>query len=110
LLHDHVSGVVCNPPPMHPEVMGAAAQAGKQICTEKVRAPTVEGCDRIIAAAGRAGVQLVVSIPQLCSGETRWAKEAIAPRRLGEIPFVHTRVWHGRSAKLRSTRHGRRRW
>jgi len=95
LAHPGVGGVVCGAPSsLHPEVMLAAAAAGKHIFTEKVLALTVAGCDRIIAAAAAAGVQLVVSLPQLCSAETRWAKDAIDSGRLGEITFVRTRVGH----------------
>ncbi len=95
LAYDGVRGVVCNAPSsMHPEVLVAAARAGKHLFTEKVLALTVEGCDQIIDAARTAGVRLVVSMPQLCNPELRWAKEAIDAGRLGEITFVRTRVGH----------------
>jgi len=95
LAYDGVAGVVCGAPSsMHPEVMVAAAHAGRHIFTEKVLALTVQGCDEIITAARAAGVQLMVSMPQLCTAETRWAKEAVDGGWLGEITFVRTRVGH----------------
>ena len=95
LQYDGVGAVLCNAPSsMHPEVLVAAAQAGKHLFTEKVLALTVEGCDRILAAVRQAGVQLMVSMPQLCSPDLRWAKEAIDAGRLGEITFVRARVGH----------------
>jgi 1,5-anhydro-D-fructose reductase (1,5-anhydro-D-mannitol-forming) len=96
LQYDGVRGAVCNAPSsMHPDVLVAAAQAGKHLFTEKVLALTVDGCDRIISAAQRAGVQLMVSMPQLCSPDLRWAKDALDAGKLGEITFVRTRVGHG---------------
>jgi len=95
LQYDGVTGVVCNAPSsMHPDVMVPAARAGKHIFTEKVLALTVQGCDRILSAVETAGVQLMVSMPQLCGGEMRWAKDAIDSGRLGEITFVRTRIGH----------------
>lgn len=95
LQYEGVAAVTCNAPSsMHPEVMVAAARAGKHIFTEKVLALTVQGCDQIISAAKQAGVQLMVSMPQLCGGEVRWAKDAIDSGKLGEITFVRTRIGH----------------
>lgn len=95
LQYDGVRAAVCNAPSsMHPEVLVAAAEAGKHLFTEKVLALTVEGCDRILDAVRRAGVRLMVSMPQLCSPDIRWAKDAIDAGRFGEITFVRTRVGH----------------
>ncbi len=95
LSHPGVSGVVCNAPTsMHEEVLIAAARAGKHIFTEKVLAPTVAACDRILDEVAKAGVRFVISLPQLCGREIRWAKEAIDEGKFGEITFVRTRVGH----------------
>lgn len=95
LQYDGVGGAVCNAPSnMHPEVITAAAKAGKHVFTEKVLALTVAECDAILAAVRSAGVQLMVSMPQLCSPDIRWAKEAIEAGRFGDITFVRTRVGH----------------
>ncbi len=96
LQYDGVGGVVCNAPSsMHPEVLIAAAQAGKHCFTEKVLALTVAECDQILAAVRGAGVQLMVSMPALCGSDLRWAKEAIDAGQFGEINFVRTRAGHG---------------
>lgn len=96
LAYDGVGAVVCNAPSnLHPDVLCAAAAAGKHLFTEKVLALTVEGCDRILEAARRAQVQLMVSMPQLCASEVRWAKEAIDSGRLGEITSIRARIGHG---------------
>ncbi len=95
LAWDGVGGVVCNAPSsMHAEILTRAAQAGKHLFTEKVLSPTVADCDRIIAAARQAGVQLVISMPRLCEGGVRWLKEAIDAGDLGEITFARTRQGH----------------
>ncbi len=95
LQYDGVRGAVCNAPSnMHPEVLITAAKAGKHLFTEKVLALTVADCDRIIDAARANHVQLVVSMPQLCGGEIRWAKEALDAGKFGEITFLRTRVGH----------------
>lgn len=95
LQYEGVTGVVCNAPSsMHPEVIIPAARAGKHVFTEKVLALTVAECDAILAAVREAGVELMVSMPQLCGGELRWAKDAVESGKLGEISFVRTRVGH----------------
>lgn len=95
LQYQGVQAVVCNAPSsQHADVLLPAAAAGLHLFTEKVLALTVSDCDRILAAAGQAGVQLMVSMPQLCGGDVRWAKEAIDSGRLGEISFVRTRIGH----------------
>ncbi len=95
LRFDGVQAVVCNAPSaQHPQVLLAAAAAGLHLFTEKVLALTVADCDRILAATRAAGVQLMVSMPQLCGADVRWAKEAIESGRLGDITFVRTRIGH----------------
>ena len=95
LQYEGVRGVVCNAPSnMHPEVLIAAASAGKHLFTEKVLALTVADCDRIIEAARAQRVHLMVSMPQLCGGEIRWAKDAIESGKFGEITFMRTRIGH----------------
>ena len=52
--------IVATPNGLHTDVVLAAAAAGKHIFCEKPFAFTVEECDRMIAAAERAGVRLMV--------------------------------------------------
>jgi 1,5-anhydro-D-fructose reductase (1,5-anhydro-D-mannitol-forming) len=63
--------VVDTPTVGHRGVIVAAAEAGKHIFTEKVLAPTVTDCADILAAVGKAGVTLVVSLPR-CTTPRRW--------------------------------------
>ncbi len=98
LAYDGVGAVVCNAPSsMHAEVMVPAAKAGKHVFTEKVLALTVAECDQILEAVRAAGVQLMISMPQLCGSDLRWAKDAIDEGKFGEVTLVRTRVGHSAS-------------
>jgi predicted dehydrogenase len=79
---------------LHPEVMIAAARAGKHIFTEKALAITVAECDRIIAAVEQAGVKFMISLPSRCNKDLLLAKKAVVDGLLGEITFGRGRVAH----------------
>ena len=81
----------------HPEVMIAAAEAGKHIFTEKALAITVEECDEIIEAVEAAGVKFMISLPSRCRKELLLARKAIDDGLLGEITFGRGRVAHSAS-------------
>ncbi len=84
---DDVEGVVVDAPTsMHPEVMIAAARAGKHIFTEKVMALTVRECGRISAAVRKAGVKFCISMPQRCSATSLFANRILVlrPGALGD--------------------------
>lgn len=82
---------------MHPEVMVAAAEAGKHIFTEKALAITVDGCDEIINAVKEADVKFMISLPSRCSKDLLLAKKAIDDGILGKITFCRGRVAHSAS-------------
>ena len=81
----------------HPEVMIAAAEAGKHIFTEKALAITVEECDEIIEAVEAAGVKFMISLPSRCRKELLLAKKAVDDGLLGDITFGRGRVAHSAS-------------
>jgi len=92
---DDVDGVVVNAPTsMHPEVMIAAADAGKHIFTEKVMALTVKECDAISEAVRKAGVKFVVSMPQRTSPTSLFAKKVADEKLIGDITVLRVRVAH----------------
>ena len=82
---------------IHPEVMVAAAKAGKHIFTEKALAITVDGCDKIIEAVEEAGVKFMISLPSRCRAELLLAKKAVDDGLLGDITFGRGRVAHAAS-------------
>ena len=79
---------------LHPEVMIAAARAGKHIFTEKALAITVDECDKIIGAVKKAGVKFMISLPSRCSKDLLLAKKAIDDGLLGDITLGRGRVAH----------------
>ena len=81
----------------HPEVMVAAAKAGKHIFTEKALAITVDECDEIIEAVEASGVKLMISLPSRCRKELLLAKRAVEDGLLGDITFGRGRVAHSAS-------------
>jgi predicted dehydrogenase len=82
---------------MHPEVMVAAAKAGKHIFTEKALAITVDGCDEIIEAVEAAGVKFMISLPSRTRKELLLAKKVVDDGLLGDITFGRGRVAHSAS-------------
>lgn len=78
----------------HPEVIGAAIEAGKHVFTEKLLAGTVEDAESLVARAGGAGVALVVSLPQLSTSRTVAAKRLLDEGALGDLTYVRFRMAH----------------
>jgi 1,5-anhydro-D-fructose reductase (1,5-anhydro-D-mannitol-forming) len=96
LSRDDVDAVVVTAPTAaHRDVLVAAAEAGKHIFTEKVLATTVRECADVVAAAGRAGVALVVSLPRLYDAPTLAIRRLLADGRLGRLASVRVRLAHG---------------
>jgi len=92
---DDVEGVVVDAPTsMHPEVIVAAAKAGKHIFTEKVMALTVKECDRIAKAVRQAGVKFCISMPQRCSATSLFAKKVVDEGLIGDVTVLRVRVAH----------------
>ena len=83
--------VICTPDDTHEEIAVAAAQAGKAILLQKPMAGTVAGCRRIIAAAGRAGVDLQVSFMHRYFPEVERARALLAECAIGRVHSVRIR-------------------
>jgi phthalate 4,5-cis-dihydrodiol dehydrogenase len=78
---------------LHEEATIQAAQAGKHIMVEKPMAMDVAACDRMIAAARAAGVQLFVAHTERFIAATRTAKRLLEEGRLG-APVLATDTWY----------------
>ena len=87
------------PTAMHPEVIIAAARAGKHIFTEKVLALTVKDCDAIAAAINEAGVKFCISFPQRCWGRNKYIKNMIDTGALGQVTVLRVRNAHDGSLR-----------
>lgn len=86
--------VVTTATSMHRDVMVKAAAAGKHIFSEKVLAPTLKECNEIVAAVNRAGVKLIVSMPQLYAGFAEAIRCIVDEGQLGELTLVRARMSH----------------
>ncbi|MFD2672674.1 Gfo/Idh/MocA family protein [Marinicrinis sediminis] len=90
-----IEGVVIDTPTnRHHDVMIQAAEAGKHIFTEKVLAATTSEAEAIIAAADRAGVILMVSMPRLDHDYTSTIKDVLHAGRLGKLTQARVRFAH----------------
>lgn len=76
--------VVCTPHPLHAEATVAAAEAGAHVLVEKPMAAKLEDCDRMIAAARKAGVKLGVVSQRRFYEPVRRMKAAIDAGKIGK--------------------------
>ena len=74
---------VVTPDFAHEEILLAAAHAGKHILAEKPLAMTVEACERIVEAADRANVKLMVDFHARWSPPLHRAWESIHAGDIG---------------------------
>ena len=98
LAREDLDGVTCTTATTdHDDVLGRTLAAGKHVFTEKLLSPTVEGCDRLLAAATENGVQLTVSLPRLSHGYTVALREVLEAGTLGRITYSRVRLAHNGS-------------
>ena len=112
LRHGDVDAVdICSVHDQHPAQAIAAAEAGKHVLTESAMASTLDGCRRMIEAAERAGVILMVAQNLRYTPEAAAAKALIDAGGIGEIRAVQTHAIFGVGAASPSghwTNDGRR--
>ena len=95
LQRDDVDAVsVTSPTSMHPEVIVAAADAGKHIFTEKVLATGMADARRIANAVAAAGVRFCISFPRRTIPAVLYAKQAAEEGLFGDITAVRVRIAH----------------
>jgi predicted dehydrogenase len=90
--------IICSPTFAHAEQAIRAAQAGKHILCEKPLAVTLEEADRIIAAADRAGVMLMVGHVLRLMPEYRIAYELLTGGELGHVRTMYAARMSGLTA------------
>ena len=76
---------ICTPSGAHLDPAVAAATAGKHVVVEKPLEITLERCDQIIAACGRANVQLCTIFPSRFSPANIALKQAIEAGKFGRL-------------------------
>jgi len=98
LSREDVDAVVVNAPTnLHPELMIAAAEAGKHIFTEKVMAITVKECQAIADAVNKAGVKFCISFPHRTAPHNLFAKKVVDEKLIGDITLLRIRNAHNGS-------------
>ena len=86
---------ICTPPALHSEMAVESARRGCHILVEKPMALTLDECDRMIEAAAKAGVLLMVAHNQRFAAHHRQARQILQSGRLGRPYLVHTVLGHG---------------
>jgi predicted dehydrogenase len=76
---------VCTPSGLHLEPALACIEAGKHVVVEKPLEITLDRCDRLIAAAERAGVLLATIFPSRFGPAAQQLKKAVAQGRFGRL-------------------------
>jgi phthalate 4,5-cis-dihydrodiol dehydrogenase len=89
-LQDLAAVYVATPNPFHAEHAITALEHGKHVLVEKPMALTLADCDRMIGAAERNGVKLMVAHTRSFNPPIRTMREIIASGRLGRVTQVHT--------------------
>jgi inositol 2-dehydrogenase len=75
--------LIVTPTDTHPDLVAAAAAAGKHVFVEKPLALTLDGCDRAIAAAAAAGVKLMVGFMRRFDPAYREARSKVETGAIG---------------------------
>ena len=95
LAREDIDAVICcTPTTMHDEVLVKAANARKNIFTEKALSTTVDGCNKIAKAINDSGITFTISYPQLFNKTTKFIKECIESGKLGTVTTVRIRNAH----------------
>ena len=85
---------VATPDHFHAEYTVAALEAGKDVLCEKPMAPTVEECQRMVAAAEAAGRALMIGQSYRFNPAYLAVKQAVDRGDVGEVYFVASDYWN----------------
>jgi predicted dehydrogenase len=83
---------VATPDFAHTEIVVGLAKAGKHVLVEKPLATTVAECEQMVAAAGRAGVKLMVDYHNRWNPVFHEAHRRIRSGEIGSPRFVYYRL------------------
>jgi predicted dehydrogenase len=83
--------MVMTPSGMHADFAITAAKRGKHVITTKPMEVTLKRCDKMIAAAQKAGVKLAVDFEMRFYPQVRWIKAAIEAGEFGKLIFGEAR-------------------
>lgn len=77
--------VIATPHHLHTEIAGQAARSGKHILLEKPMAPNLAECDRIVQAARKAQIELMVGFTNHFARAYRVAKRLLESGETGQL-------------------------
>jgi len=86
--------IISTPPPLHEPLAVAAASAGKHGLVEKPMAATPEACERMIAAARRAGTLLTVGYNHRYFEALKLVRDVVASGDIGTVSHVRAYAGH----------------
>lgn len=92
------SVVICSATCDHPELLTKAANAGKNIFTEKVLTIGVEDAQRVAGAVKAAGKVFTISYPHRTFPTLRAAKALMDSGKLGRVTYARVRNVHNGSS------------
>lgn len=92
------SVVICSATCDHPELLTKAANAGKNIFTEKVLTIGVEDAQRVAGAVKAAGKVFTISYPHRTFPTLRAAKVLMDSGKLGRVTYARVRNVHNGSS------------
>ena len=84
---------------LHTEILLAAANAGKEIFTEKVLTITTADAEKVRAAVIASGKRFAISLPHYAEGGVRFAIDAARRGALGKLNYVRVRKSHNGATK-----------
>ena len=90
---------VVTPTNMHRNIMIAAAEAGKDIFTEKVLTTTVSEAREVASAVRTNDVTFCISFPRRCLPELKYVKQAVEEGLVGNVTLVRIRIAHAGSSR-----------
>ncbi|MGI4787827.1 MAG: Gfo/Idh/MocA family protein [Janthinobacterium lividum] len=94
---------ICTPPHLHPEIVIAAAKAGKHVMCQKPLARTVAECDTMIAAAHDAGTVLFYGETNRTLPAALEAKRVIDAGRIGRLVGIQARFAYWQQGAILNT-------
>lgn len=95
LARDDIEAVFnCSPTTAHKDILIAAAEAGKNIFTEKALCPTVDDCLCVKKAVEKAGVIFTISFPERFAPVFKLAKSLVDIGAFGKISTIRRRKAH----------------
>ncbi|MEO8454769.1 MAG: Gfo/Idh/MocA family oxidoreductase [Sphingomicrobium sp.] len=95
--------IISTPPPLHEPLAVAAASAGKHVLVEKPMAATPEACERMIAAARKAGTLLTVGYNHRYFEALKRMRDVVASGDIGTLSHVRAYTGHSGLAEFKAS-------